>query len=783
MYLQQTIGSMLQGVSQQPARIRLPGQVTEQVNFDSNVAQGLTTRPPTRHVRELAGAVDGLKYHAIQYLGKQYIIGYDVDTLRIWDTNGAQYPVKYQDWDAQDYVGGDMRFVAYDNDIFAVNRNVTVLTDADIDGYPFHATIVTCLGGAYLQTYKIGVTFSNGAVITVEYTTTEGSELEEAEGIRPEFIMAKLYDEFVAASLPAGATVYRVSDTILIKHPDTMRVTVQDGEGGKLMRAISDDADSRDDLPRFAPEGTVVKVVGDGSAEDDYYLRFNVKVPGVNVGNGFGRQGVWEEHFNVSQRNKLLARTMPHALTLRNGEFVFERVGWSPRRVGDEDSNPFPSFVGNRIRDISGFESRLVFVAGAACIMSRTNYPKDFFRKSALTQIDSDPIDMKSSRDGTLNLDWIVPFEKSLLLLSDPGNSQFIIDAGGITPKNSSMVLSTSYELFGLARPVSTGRTMIFPFSSGDYSGMKEFFTRDQVSANAADTITQVQDRYIAGVVDYMQTSTNYNMLTLQTNHTGRSLRSTLWVYKWLWDGDNKLQSAWCKWRFDHWLIYHFFENSRLYLITRLDANLFNLEVLDLNNGVDYGPGYSVTLDGKRWLIPSETSTIVLPYSDAAFVFDRGGRAGQEVNPVSVVQTGATEYTYTFDPLEVITGTTLICGRRMLRQLMPTMPMIKDRNNTTISSAKVVLNKFIVHLEDTGAVDFIRRCPHREDLTQTIWAIPIGDDSITTFKDFLRSDAIEVPWGERADLSEFEIRSRDIRPTTILEIEWEGQVTGAKRRG
>jgi len=39
-----------------------------------------------------------------------------------------------------------------------------------------------------------------------------------------------------------------------------------------------------------------------------------------------------------------------------------------------------------------------------------------------------------------------------------------------------------------------------------------------------------------------------------------------------------------------------------------------------------------------------------------------------------------------------------------------------------------------------------------------------------------------VPWGERSDWSELTITSDDIRPVTITEIEWTGQILKRGKR-
>ena len=50
-----TIPSLINGVSQQPATLRLPTQGETQVNGLSHIARGLEKRPCTEHITEVAG--------------------------------------------------------------------------------------------------------------------------------------------------------------------------------------------------------------------------------------------------------------------------------------------------------------------------------------------------------------------------------------------------------------------------------------------------------------------------------------------------------------------------------------------------------------------------------------------------------------------------------------------------------------------------------------------------------------------------------------------------------
>ena len=773
--VQGTLGSLLQGVSQQPARIRVDGQVTEQVNMYSDVATGLSSRAGHELISVLANADNDLKFYDLSLKGQNYIIGYKEDTLRIWNTQGQAQTITEED-SSLGYIGPNMRFHVFDDDVYMTNRDTEVLQDTSTDGYPFHVAIISALGGNFTRDYTLTLEFDDGTTVNASYTTPHGENTGDAAASTSTRIIQELKNDVADATLPAGTTVQNQGEVLLIKATAPIKATIDDGNAGTILRVMTDTVEDQTDLPKYAPHGTLSKVVGDAADEDDYYLRFNVDGEDT-VGNGFGEVGVWEEWFDTTQPSRMQLGTMPHVLKLDSGSFTLSQGEWEGRRVGDEDSSPMPSFVGNSIRDIGGFESRLVFVAGPNVVMSRTSKPLDFFRKSATVVVDSDPIDMKSTKEGSVTLDWIVPFDRDLILLSDPGDSQFVVTGGGITPENASLVLTTSFEMFGQARPVTTGRTLIFPFKSGSYAGIKEFFTNDSVSTNGADTLTEVQNRYISGDVTVMASSKNFNLLLLTTSDEDTD--NTVWTYKYLWDGNQRLQSSWSKWEFEHKVMFMFFDNSTIYFV--LDRGNDRVLVnMDMNRPVDTVMEYHLTLDNKQTVTIAD-SKVTLSYRDAVLVQRTGcPYPGTEAKPTVVIETtNGFEYHFA-EPLS--NGMELVAGTRISRFVEPTMPRIKDRNGATVSSAVVTVIKFMLHLDETGDFKTIMKSPYREDYEFNPSRYPLDDEPLDPDRRMLNTGVVDVPWGERADFSELRIESDDIRPTSILEVEWQAQVTGSRRR-
>ena len=776
-----SLGTLLQGVSQQPARVRLDGQVTEQVNLISDVTLGLSTRPSTVEGPTLDLATDSHKYQDISYAGADYIIGYKEGDLQMWALDGTRQNIKPRSGGSLNYIGADMQFHVVDRKIVLVNRNKVTRKDTAASGNQWYTALFHALGGQFLKTYAATVHFSNGVVIDASYTAPDGTSAGDASKTASEYIVAKLVDGLLAdPRRPAGMAIHQRFDVARIYHPTLeIRITVSDGAGGEILRAVSDSVKDVKDLPRFAPNGTIVKVVASDAAEDDYWLKFVAKGVATEDGYaGFGTEGTWAEWYDPTEQRLFNLDTMPHVLVAESGTFYLERGPWLGRQVGDEGSSPWPSFIDKPIRDLEGFEGRLALLSPDSVVMSRTNEPFDLWRASATTVAATDPVDITSTKKDDLRLDWFVPFDRDLFIMADPGDSQFIIRGGGINPNTVSMVLTTEFEIAsGGTPPVNTGRTILFPFSAGAFSGVKEFYTDSDNAANAANSLTETQDRYINGLVTGMAVSQNFSLGLFRTDKD----RRTVWVYKYLWDGNEVLQSAWGQWQFQDTVEYFFFRNSTAYFLGRDgDGDVF-LHYLDLNRPIGVY-GYHEMLD-RRVEKQVVSNYIELPYASARFLQAAGcANPGLEVRPTSEVRLGALTTRYFFDAGKVPNGATLFCGQTVEWSLEPTQVFAKDYQGRTDTSQKVTIQDYVVHVDNSGEFKAVGTSPYSPDWEYSAYVFPLDSEPLDPNRLILQSGPVYIPWGERADWSELKLTGTDIRPVTIHELEWVGQILRTKGR-
>lgn len=776
-----SLGTLLQGVSQQPDRVRLDGQVTEQVNLISDVTLGLSTRPATNEGPTLDQATPTHSYQDLTYGGTDYIIGYASGDIQMWDLSGNRQTLQYRNGGSPSYLGTDMQFHVVDGNIVLLNRDKVVRQSSVVEGRDWYAALFHALGGQFLKTYTVNVTFSDGTVVTAEYVAPDGTNSGDAADTSSENIVSELVTSLLAdPDLPVGTEITRHFDVARVYHPTLqVRVSVSDGAGGEILRGVSDTVQAAEDLPRFAPNGMVVKVVTSEADEDDFWLKFDAADTAIEDGSeGFGNEGVWVEWYDPDQPRLFDLDTMPHVLVHENGTFYIEHGPWLGRAVGDEDSAPYPSIVDKQVRDVDGFESRLALLTPDSVVMTRTNEPFDLWRESATVVSATDPVDITSTKKDDLRLDWFVPFDRDLFVMADPGDSQFVIRGGGVDPSTASMVLTTEFEISsGGTPPVSTGRTILFPFSAGEYSGIKEFYTDSDNAANAANSLTETQDRYILGSVSGMTVSQNFNMGLFRTDQDP----DTVWVYKYLWDGTEVLQSAWGKWKFKEPVVYFFFRNSLVHLLGVNGGGEVFLHTLNLNRPLgEYG--YHEMLD-RRITKTVVSNSVELPYSGARFMQSTGcANPGLEVVPTSEIRITATMSQYIFDEDIVPNGATVLCGQTVEWSLEPTQVFARDYRDKIDTSQKVTIQEYVVHVDNSGEFRAIGSSPYSDGWEYSTDVFPLDGEPLDPERLSLHTGPMYIPWGERADWSSLKLTGSDIRPVTIHEVGWTGQILKTKGR-
>lgn len=599
------IPNLINGVSQQAAAIRLASQAEVQENAYSSVVEGLRKRPPTEHVSVLSAVPFGNAYlHTINRdTAERYLVVARQGSIRVFDTAGAEKAVNAPGgWGylATSNPAEDIGMVTVADYTFVVNKTKPVAaTTEKSPARPFEA-LIWVKQGAYASSYTVTV---NGTT-TVSHTTPAAYEAGFEIQIQTTYIASQLVTKLQTA-LGSGFTVERFGSIIRLVRATDYSIKVADAQSGNSLKLIKNTIQRFSELPETVNDGFVAKVVGDNTSKfDAYYVRFE-----DNAGT---TSGTWVETVKPGLFTTLDAATMPHVLVREaNGSFTFKPAEWGKNEVGDEDSSPWPSFVGRPIADVFFHRNRLGFITDENVIFSRAGDFFNFFRQTVTQLVDTDPIDVAVSHTKVSILRHAVPFDKELFLFSD--QTQFVLNGPDVlTPKSVAINVTTEFECSRHVRPVGSGKAVLFAAPRGANSTIREYYLEADTATYDAVDVTGHVPKYLPSGIFKMAVNTAENVLLCLSHQEP----DAVFVYQWFWSDGAKVQSAWHKWKFRAGtrVLNADFIESTVFLVVQDEDGRVRLERMSIEpSHTDDGASFTYHLDAR---LP--TQGLASSYSSAA---------------------------------------------------------------------------------------------------------------------------------------------------------------------
>lgn len=564
------IPSMLNGVSQQPATFRLDSQCEEQVNMYPSLVDGLTSRPSTEMIGVAIPNTSQYAFNTSRDLGQRnnYSWRYTQEDnvfVHISQNTNPDAPIPniytlgftelYQNEDGIP-VGEDLRFNRYGS-----------------SGYS------SLLNNEYGGLLKLGRTeqTSSGTFSYLSNVTDPATQVKMTTVQDYSFIVNK-------------------SATAL------MDTTVSTGTVGGTVQNFGDLGAGN--------LGTKYKVEGDpGNVFDNYYVIWEgsayseTNAPDILTTLNDTTMPIWGDpaEWGWSSIDDTGGTT---------GGLWTDSLTWGTRETGDDDTNPLPSFIGRNINQIFLHKNRLGFIAGENIILS-SSPAADFmyFKDSATALLDTDPIDVAATHTKPSVLYHAVSFDRSLLLFSD--TNQFLLTGGDVlTPATATLDVTTEFACSRICEPVTAGNNVYFTADRGDFSILREYFVNADIATNDAADITAHVPAYIPKGVYKMTVSNLEDTLFAFTSEE----RDAIYVYKYYWKGDEKVQSSWSKWKLgndanivggevvDNYLYILVFREFTENISGSSNSNrVLCVERINLQpNAKDEGFDYSLALDAKR---------------------------------------------------------------------------------------------------------------------------------------------------------------------------------------
>jgi hypothetical protein len=406
---------------------------------------------------------------------------------------------------------------------------------------------------------------------------------------------------------------------------ETFYLTSRDGLANTAIGVVFKSVDDISDLPTQAPNNFKVSVRGSiDSKEDDYYVTFNTNDQGA-----FGIGG-WVESAGYGIKYKIDTKTMPHEL-INTGlnEFTLTEATWADRLVGDDESNPLPSFIGKPLNNIFFHKNRLGLLTDDTVLFSEAGQFFNFFRTTVRTLLDSDPIDVSAASTRISKLSSAVGFQENLILFADRG--QFVVKSGDtLTPTSISISPVTNYDVDTSAEPLGLGAYIYFPAPRGNYMGIREF-RLDATSStfDSADITSQIPAYIPSGSTTKLVASSTENLICVYSK--GSDLTNTLYVYKFYWSGNEKVISSWSKFTFAMDIHGVEFMNSKLYIVGNKtnEAILCSIDMEEQRVEPDTLGNFTYHLDLLTKVTSGPTDHITLPFhvenGDVVEAYDEKG--------------------------------------------------------------------------------------------------------------------------------------------------------------
>jgi len=579
----------------------------------------------------------------------------------------------------------------------------------------------------------------------------------------------------IIANLPSGVSGKVIGTGIYLSSTSSFSVEIVEED---LMRCFQGSVNDVQNLPNQCKHGYIVKIANARMAEeDDYYLKFN----GENDRDGTGS---WTECAKPGIAKTLTNMPLVIQRTATT-TFTVKQFTYSDRAVGDDITNPLPSFVGGRINKVLFFRNRLAVLSGENVITSRpgTLGEPDFFAESALTVSAADPIDISAASMFPSELFDGIEINTGLVVFST--NQQFLLasDDTVLNPDTAKLRSVSTFNYNETIPPISLGTTIAYVDNSGKYSRFNEMANTQREGEPSIVEVSKIVPTLLPKDIDLL-TNSRENSVVLM----GKTDSDTVYGYKYFQVSEERKQAAWFKWKFNNPLLYHFIINDEYFF---LDSDKF-LQCVKLvqttsdpsitQDGVEYllhvdnyttisGGSYNSTTKLTTFSSVSWLPSVTTPNHDLVLVDTNTNavRLGRYAKPTS---TSTTSFTVPGD----WSSATLTIGYIYPYEVkFPTFYYTRQDGNSTRSdvNASLVLHRVKFHFGKIGLYETKIERTGKPDYTEVYESTEL-DEYNASDAPYLEEFIKTVPVYEKNTNLDVTLKSSHPAPATLRSVSWEG---------
>ena len=574
--------------------------------------------------------------------------------------------------------------------------------------------------------------------------------------------------------LPSGVTGKHIGTGIYLSSSNPFSVEIVEED---LMRCFQSSVNDVQNLPNQCKHGYIVKISNSRmSDEDDYYLRFD----GENNRDGVGS---WSECAKAGIAKTLTNMPLVIQRTATT-TFTVKQFTYQDRRVGDDTTNPMPSFVGARINKVLFFRNRLALLSGENVITSRpgTLGTPDFFNETALTVSASDPVDISAASMFPSELFDGIEMNTGLVVFST--NQQFLLasDDTVFNPDTAKLRSISTFNYNETIPPISLGTTLAYVDNSGKFSRFNEMANVQREGEPSIVEVSKVVPTLLPKDIDLLTNSRENSIILL-----GKTGSDNVFGYKYFQVSEQRQQAAWFKWKLNNPLVYHFIINDEYFFLdsdyylqsvklvqTETDPSIVQDNVdflLHVDNHTTVSGGSfnsttnTTTFSGVGWL-----NTVTTPNHDLVVIDTNtnSARVGRYAKPT----VSGTSFTLPGN----WSGVTLTIGYIYPYEVkFPTFyPTQQQGNNSRADvNSSLVLHRIKFHFGKIGLYETTLERVGKNDYTEVYESTEL-DEYNASDAPYLEEFIKTVPVYEKNTNVDVTLRSSHPAPATLRAVSWEG---------
>ena len=306
--------------------------------------------------------------------------------------------------------------------------------------------------------------------------------------------------------------------------------------------------------------------------------------------------------------------------------FSFGRINWDRRTVGDETTNPWPSFVDGKIDEIFLHSGRLGVTHSESVVMTRAGQHTNWFRKTARQLLDGDGIDVTYAGKGSSLIHSAVEAQGQMVFFTELGQLH-LVGEPTLTPRTVELLPWTYYENTSKVRPIPYGDRVLFLQADAGATQAFAFRWREE-QLPTGDPIGEHVPTYIQGNPLAWAISTQHKLVAILTDDD----QSLLYVGR-LTENRDDLDASWMKWQFgaNDSIIGIDVVDDTLGLIVLRDEGLF-LETINIVEKYDSGLLLDRKMDqadmtSREWVVGDRIDQD-MTYSDGVDLYNLQWIAG-----------------------------------------------------------------------------------------------------------------------------------------------------------